>query len=55
MPVEFGILSSLNLVGEVDDGQPVAHFWRQEHDFWSSPPEGLPLDGRILRSVCCVV
>ena len=24
-------------MGEVDDGQPVAHFWRQECDFWSSP------------------
>ena len=26
-----------NLVSEVDEGQPVAHFWRQEYDFWSSP------------------
>ena len=25
------------MVGEVDDGQPVAHFWRQQYDFWSSP------------------
>ena len=24
-------------MGEVDDGQPVAHFWRQEYEFWSSP------------------
>ena len=24
-------------MGEVDDGQPVAHFWRQQYDFWSSP------------------
>ena len=47
MPVEFG--EPLNLVGEVADGQPVAHFWRQEYDFWSSPPEG-----RILRRVCCL-
>ena len=27
----------LNLVGEVDDDQPVAHFWRQEYEFWPSP------------------
>ena len=25
------------MVGEVDDGQPVAHFWRQQYDSWSSP------------------
>ena len=28
---------SLNLVDEANDGQLVAHFWRQEYDFWSSP------------------
>ena len=41
-------------MGEVDDGQPVAHFWRQEYDFWSTPPEGLPPESRILRRVCCI-
>ena len=41
-------------MGGVDDGQPVAHFWLQEYDFWPSPPEGLPPEGRILRRVRCV-
>ena len=41
----------LHLVGEVDDVQPAAHFWRQEYDFWSSPPKGLPQEGRVLRRV----
>ena len=46
----------LNLVGEVDDGQPMAHFWHQEYDFWSSPLKAcLPPEGRILCRVCCVL
>ena len=46
----------LNLVGEVDDGQPMAHFWHQEYDFWSSPLKAcLPPGGRILRRECCVL
>ena len=37
MPIEcWDFEEPLNLVGEVNDGQPVAHFWRQEYDFWSS-------------------
>ena len=43
-------------MGEVDGGQPMAHFWHQEYDFWSSPLKaGLPPEGRILRRVCCVL
>ena len=43
-------------MGEVDGGQPMAHFWHQEYDFWSSPLKAcLPPEGRILRRVCCVL
>ena len=44
----------LNLVvGEVDDGQPVAHFWRQEYDFWSSPLKACIQ--KVASFVVCVV
>ena len=43
----------LNLVGEVDDGQPVAHFWRQEWDFWSSPLK--VCIQKVVPFVVCVV
>ena len=43
-------------MGEVDGGQPMAHFWHQEYDFWSSPLKAcLPPEGRILRRVCFVL
>ena len=43
-------------MGEVDGGQPMAHFWHQEYDFWSSLLKAcLPPEGRILRRVCCVL
>ena len=43
-------------MGEVDGGQPIAHFWHQEYDFWSSPLKAcLPPEGRSLHRVCCVL
>ena len=40
-------------MGEVDDGEPVAHFWRQEYDFWSSPLKACLL--KVASFVVCVV
>ena len=43
-------------MGEVDGGQPIAHFWHQEYDFWSSPLKAcLPPEGRSLHHVRCVL
>ena len=42
-------------MGEVDDSQPMTHFWHQECDFWSSLLKAcLPPEGRILRRVSCL-
>ena len=40
-------------MGEVDDGQPVAHLWRQEYDFWSSPLKACLQ--KVASIVVCVV
>ena len=40
-------------MGEVDDGQPVAHLWRQEYDFWSSPLKAYLQ--KVASFVVCVV
>ena len=44
-------------MGEVDDGQPVAHFWRQEYDFWSSPLQAClqKVASFVVCRVCCVI
>ena len=40
-------------MGEVDDDQPVAYFWREEHDFWSSPLKSCLQ--KVASFVVCVV
>ena len=47
---------TFELAGEVDGGQPMAHFWHQKYDFWPSLRKAcLPPEGRILRRVCWVL